>query len=171
MKRITIKDIANYLSLSTSTVSRALVDDKNIRRETKEQVLQAARELGYRPNPVARNLKSGHSNTVGVIVPEMVTPFASKIIDGIQSVFNPLGIKVVIADSREDPDRELENFRLMEQFMVDGIIVGICDYKRNRTEIERLLQSGMPIVFYDRIPHGLDVSQVIVDDYMKSFFL
>lgn len=69
MKHITIKDIAEALCLSTSTVSRALSDDKNIRRETKEKVLTTARQLGYNPNPVALNLKYGRTNTIGVIVP------------------------------------------------------------------------------------------------------
>lgn len=69
MKHITIKDIARHLSLSVSTVSRALINDKNIRQETKERVLETAKMLGYKPNPVATNLKYGHTNTVGVIVP------------------------------------------------------------------------------------------------------
>lgn len=171
MKRITIKDIARHLCISVSTVSRALTDDKNIRRETREQVLAAAKELGYRPNPVATNLKYGHTNTVGVIVPEMVTPFAAKVIKGIQEVLYANKIKVIIADSNEDPEQEYGNLRMMEQFMVDGIIVGIADYKRNQDEYRRLQAEGMPLVFYDRIPYGLDVSKVIVDDYMKAFFL
>lgn len=171
MKRVTIKDIAEALRISTSTVSRALVDDHNIRTETKQLILETARKMGYRPNPVARNLKSGRSNTVGVLVPEMVTPFASCVVEGIQEILYAEGIKVIIADSREDPQRELENMKLMERFMVDGIVVSLCDYNRNIDEIKELKQRGMPMVFYDRIPKGLDVSQVIVDDYMKSFFL
>lgn len=171
MKHVTIKDIARHLSLSVSTVSRALVDDKNIRRETKEKVLETAKALGYRPNPVATNLKYGHTNTVGVIVPEMVTPFASQVINGIQSVLYANGIKVVIADSGEDPVKERENLQTMERFMVDGIIIGLCSYKENKDEYIRLQEAEMPMVFYDRIPHGVNVSQVIVDDYMKAFFL
>lgn len=171
MKHVTIKDIALHLNISTSTVSRALANDKNIRRETRERILQAARELGYRPNLVAKNLKAGHSNCVGVIVPEMVTPFASKVVDGIQSILYPLGTKVIVADSHEDSHRELTNLTMMEDFMVDGIIISVCDYMHNRTTFERLQAAGMPMVFYDRIPHGLNVAQVIVDDYMKSFFL
>ena len=143
MKYITIKDIARHLSISVSTVSRALGDDKNIRKETKEKVIEAAKRLGYRPNPVAINLKYGHTNTVGVIVPEMVTPFASRVINGIQEVLHTKNIKVIIAESGGDPEKEKENLQLMEGFMV----------------------------FYDRIPYGLEVPQVIVDDYMKSFFL
>ncbi len=171
MKHVTIKDIARHLSISVSTVSRALVDDKNIRKETKEKVLKAAKELGYKPNPVATNLKYGHTNTVGVIVPEMVTPFVSRVMSGIQEVLYANGIKVIIAESGEDPEKEKENLRLMERFMVDGIIISPCSYKRNKEEFLRLQQAEMPMVFYDRIPHGLDVPQVIVDDYMKSFFL
>lgn len=171
MKHITIKDIAQELCISVSTVSRALADDKNIRKETKEKVLEMARKLGYRPNPVATNLKFGHTNTVGVIVPEMITPFASTVINGIQEVLYAHGIKVIIANSEEDPEKEKENLRLMERFMVDGIIISQCSYKQNREEYLRLQNAEMPMVFYDRIPHGMDVSQVLVDDYMKAFFL
>lgn len=171
MKYVTIKDIARYLSISVSTVSRALANDKNIRKETKEKVLETAEKLGYKPNPVATNLKYGHTNTVGVIVPEMVTPFASRVISGIQNVLYANGIKVIIAESGEDPEKEKENLQLMERFMVDGIIISQCSYKKNKKEYLRLQKAEMPMVFYDRIPYGLDVPQVVVDDYMKSFFL
>ena len=133
-------------------------------------MIEAAKRLGYRPNPVAINLKYGHTNTVGVIVPEMVTPFASRVINGIQEVLHTKNIKVIIAESGGDPEKEKENLQLMEGFMVDGIIC-LCSYKRNKEEYARLQQAGMPMVFYDRIPYGLEVPQVIVDHYMKSFFL
>lgn len=171
MKHVTIKDIARHLSLSVSTVSRALVDDKNIRKETKEKVLEMAKALGYKPNPVATNLKYGHTNTVGVIVPEMVTPFASQVINGIQSILYANGLKVIIAESGEDPKKERENLLMMERFMVDGIIICLCSFKENKEEYLRLQRAEMPMVFFDRIPYGLDVSQVIVDDYVKSFLL
>lgn len=171
MKRVTIKDIASHLHLSTSTVSRALVDDKNIRRETRDRILAAADELGYRPNPVAKNLKYGRTNTIGMIVPELVTPFAAEVSKGVKSVFYPLGMKVLLADSEEDSAKELENLRMMERFMVEGIIISICDYKRNMNEFGDLMRKGMPIIFYDRIPQGLEASRVVVDDYTKSFFL
>lgn len=171
MKHVTIKDIANHLTLSVSTVSRALTDDKNIRKETKEKVLAAAKALGYRPNPVATNLKYGRTNTVGVIVPEMVTPFASQVIEGIQKVLYAKGLKVIIAQSDENPQREKENLQLMESFMVDGIIICLCHHAENRAFYTRLQEEGIPMVFFDRIPEDKDVSKVIVDDYAKSFFM
>ncbi|WP_291542464.1 LacI family DNA-binding transcriptional regulator [Bacteroides sp.] len=171
MERITIKDIAKELSVSVATVSRALSGDKNIRRETREKIMETAERLGYMRNPVAINLQSGRTNTIGVIVPEMDTPFYGRITDGIQNVLYRKGLKVIIAQSGENPEREKENLRVMESFMVDGIIVGICHKDRNKNEFQRLMDKGIPLVFYDRIPVDINVSKVIVDDYIKTFFL
>lgn len=171
MKHITIKDIAREVGMSVSTVSRALAGDKNIRSETRDKVVEVAIRLGYRPNPVARNLKSGKSNTIGVIVPEMVTPFASEIVAGIQEIMYPAGIKVMIANSNEDYHNEASNFEMMERFMVDGIIVSLCDWQRNHDVVRHMIDKGMPMVFFDRLAHGFDVAQVVVDDYRMSYFM
>lgn len=171
LKHVTIKEIADRLLLSTSTVSRALVGDKNIRRETKEKVLEMANRLGYRTNTMARDLKSGRTNTIGVLVPEMVTPYASTLIDGIKKTLFKMNMRVVVADSHEQASQEADNLDLMERFRVDGIIISVTDSKANRSRLEDLMARGTPIVFIDRVPHGMEVSQVIVDDYMKSYFL
>ena len=78
---------------------------------------------------------------------------------------------MIVADSNEDPAREQENLRMMEHFMVDGIIISQASCLKNKDEYLRLQQLEMPMVFYGRIPHGLEVSQVLVDDYAKSFFM
>lgn len=171
MKHITIKDLAKLLNVSIATVSRALNNDKNIKEDTKHRILQAAEQYGYRRNPIAINLKSGRSNTIGVIVPEINTPFFSKIIEGIQNVLYANGWKVIVAYSNENTDREKENLLLMEQFMVDGVIIGICHKDKNKDVFTNLMAKGIPLVFYDRIPSDIEVSKVIIDDYRKSFFL
>ena len=172
MKHVTIKDIARSLCISVSTVSRALTDDKNIRRETRDAVLREAERLGYRRNPVAMNLKMGRTNTIGVIVPEMHTPYASQVVAGIQSILYKNNQKVMIAESDEDPNRERESLQMMEEFMVDGLIVSICSYKHNAEIYRRLAKEGVAIVFYDRIPHGMDdMPQVMVDDNNDSSFM
>lgn len=172
MKHVTIKDIARSLCISVSTVSRALTGDKNIRRETREAVLREAERLGYRRNPVAMNLKMGRTNTIGVIVPEMHTPYASQVVAGIQSVLYKNNQKVMIAESDESPLRERESLQMMEEFMVDGLIVSLCSYRQNVDVYRRLAAAGMAIVFYDRIPHGLDdMPQVMVDDNNDSYFM
>ncbi len=171
MKHVTIKDLASRLHLSTSTVSRALSDDKNIRRETREQVLALAAELGYRRNEVALGLKRGRTNTVGIIVPEMVTPFGAEVIGSIQQVLFEQGLRVIITQSEENPATERENLHLMEQFRVDGIIIDLCHNRENEEEYRRIQNEGTPIVFYDRVPEADDVTKVVVDDYVQSFFL
>lgn len=171
MKHITIKDIARSLSISVSTVSRALTDDKNIRKETRDMVLEEAQRLGYKRNPVAMNLKMGRTNTIGVIVPEMHTPYASQVIKGVQEVLYKKNQKVMIAESDENPDRELENLKMMEQYMVDGLIVSLCSYRKNIEMYRQLADGGMAIVFYDRIPYDLQMPQVLVDDNVDSYFM
>lgn len=165
MKRITIKDLARHLLLSTSTVSRALINDAHIHPETKAKVLDAARELGYKRNPAALNLKYGQSKNIGLVVPEMVTPFSSKVLRGIQNILYPLGYRIIITESDEDPVRERENLLLLEEFNVDGIIINLCDQMKNQEVHQQLLDRGIPLVFFDRIPAvTVDAPQVRVDD-------
>ena len=171
MKYITIKDIAKSLCISVSTVSRALTDDKNIRKETRDMVMAEAKRLGYKRNPVAMNLKMGRTNTIGVIVPEMHTPYAAQVISGIQEVLYKRNQKVLLAESDENADREYDNLNMMEQFMVDGLIVSMCSYRKNSDKYLQLAKQGMAIVFYDRIPYGMDMPQVLVDDNNDSFFM
>ncbi|KXH79081.1 LacI family DNA-binding transcriptional regulator [Chryseobacterium kwangjuense] len=172
MKRITIKDLAKFLSLSTSTISRALLDDKNVNLETRKRVLDAADQLGYKPNLTALNLKSGQSKTIGVVVPEMITPFSAKVLEGIQHVLYPLGYRLVITQSDENPLIERKNLQLLEDFNVDGIIINVCHETYNNDVYRRMMAQGTPLVFFDRIPDkSLDVSKVVVDDYISSSLL
>lgn len=171
MKYVTIKDIAKELKISKSTVSRALADDHNVSEQTKEKVLELANKLGYRRNEMAANLRKKNSFTVGIIVPEMITPFFMYVIVSIQEELNRQNFKVIITQSHEDADAELYNLKLMEKYRVDGIIMSICDRKKNIREYIRLKDKGIPIVFFDRIPDNVYASKVVVDDYKKSFFM
>lgn len=115
------------------------------------------------------NLKMGRSNTIGVIVPEMHTPYAAQVISGIQEILYRKNQKVVLAESDENAEQEYENLNMMEQFMVDGLIASMCSYRKNTDKYQQLAKQGMAIVFYDRIPYGMDMSQVLVDDNNDSF--
>lgn len=171
MKHVTIKDIAKQLVVSVSTVSRALNDDPNIRKETRDLIIETAQRMGYRRNPVAMNLKNGYTKTIGVLVPEMTTPYAARVIEGIQHVCYANNYKVLIASASEDWEKERSNLEIMKQFMIDGIIACSCDYHKNTELFKEIIDSGVPIVFYDRIPYGINAPQVIIDDETKAFFL
>ncbi|MBB6501123.1 LacI family DNA-binding transcriptional regulator [Pedobacter cryoconitis] len=169
MKRITIKDLAKHLLLSTSTISRALVNDKNIHPDTKKKVLDAVEKLGYRPNPTALNLKYGQSKNIGFVVPEMITPFTSKVLRGIQNILYPLGYRVIITESDENPLIERKNLLLLEEFNVDGIIINLCHKSYNQDLYQQIMDRGIPLVFFDRIPgKSLDASKVMVNDNIKA---
>lgn len=95
-KPITIKDIAKKLGLSTSTVSRALSDSWEIKKETKELVIKTAAELNYHPNTQAKGLVTKKSYTIGIVVPELVTSFFPMIISGIQKILMHEGYQILI---------------------------------------------------------------------------
>ncbi|AZA77290.1 LacI family transcriptional regulator [Chryseobacterium sp. G0186] len=169
MKRITIKDLSKFLSLSTSTISRALLNDKNVNEETRKRVLDAAHTLGYKPNLTALSLQSGHSKTIGVVVPEMITPFSARVLKGIQNILYPIGYRIIITQSDEDPMIERKNLQLLEEFNVDAIIINLCHETQNNDVYQSIMDLGIPLVFFDRIPHkSLDVSKVIVNDYITA---
>ena len=171
MKRVTIKDIASHLCISVSTVSRALADDRNIRKETRELIFRTAKELGYQRNPLAASLRSGRSNTVGVLVNEMVSPFASQVIQGIQNIMHFNGISILICNSDNDPDQERRNIQIMENSLVDGIIVSLCHTGQNIDELKRLQGRGVPMVFFDHSPAGMTAPKVVANNYDKAFYL
>ena len=169
MKRITIKDLSNHLLLSTSTILRAFTGDKNIHPETFKKVMVGAAELGYRPNLSALSLRYGQSKTIGLVVPEMITPFSSAVLHGIQHILSPKGYRFIILQSDKNHVIEKQNLLLVEKFNVDGIIVNLCDTNKNEDTFNALLKKGIQLVFFDRIPAAsLAVSKVIVDDSIKA---
>lgn len=169
MKRITIKDLAKHLSLSTSTISRAFVNDQNIHHETKKRILDAAAELGYKPNQTALSLKYGHSKNIGFVVPEMLTPFSASVLEGIHNILTPKGYRVIIQQSDENPDIERENLLFLEEFNVAAIIINMSHDSRNLELYKKLIDRGTPLIFFDRIPEiSLDVPKVIINDHIQA---
>ncbi len=170
MKRVTIKDIAAYLRLSVSTVSRALADDKNIRQETRNKVFAAADELGYKRNVIAANLRRGKSNTIAVVVNQMITPFASRVIAGIQKYCNEHHIYMVTCNSDNSPEMELETLTMIEHSLMDGIIAIPCGSK-NREKYEFMSHHDVPLVFIMLPSTDPESSCMVVNYYDKAFFL
>ena len=170
MPYVTIKDIAKQLGISASTVSRALRNEKNISPDTKKSVIELADQLGYKPNTNAVNLRQRKTQIIGIIVPEMVTSFFITVINRIQEILYNDGYEVIITQSQEDPEKELKNLRLLENYRVEGIIMSICHLNQNNEEYIRLQKKGINIVFFDRVP-DIDAPKIVINDYQKSFFL
>lgn len=166
---ITIKDIARELKISPSTVSRALKDHPDISAETKRAVNELARKFNYQPNAVALSLKQRRTNTIGVIIPEIVHYFFSSVISGIEDVAYDAGFNVIICQSNEKYDREVINTRTLLANRVDGILVSISKETQNFDHLFKVRDNEVPIVFYDRVVPGFDADQVIVDDLEAGY--
>lgn len=172
MKYTTIIDIAKQLGISKSTVSRALRnDDQNVNIETKKKILALAEEMGYTRNEMAVNLRHKSTKTIGIVVPEMITPFYMKFITCAQQILNRQGYRVALAQSHESTEAELANLKMFEDYRVEGILISVCHTSKNLDVYRRLIQKGIPMVFFDRTITELSASKVKIDDYIKAFFL
>jgi LacI family transcriptional regulator len=166
--QITIKDIARELGISPSTVSRALKDHPDISKETKKAVNELAVKLNYQPNIVALNLRTQKTNTIGVVIPELVHFFFSTVISGIEDVAYNAGYNVILAQSNESLEREKTDLKALFNSRVDGMLISISRETVEYDHIEAILSRGVPIVFYDRMYPNNVTSNVIVDDYIGS---
>jgi DNA-binding LacI/PurR family transcriptional regulator len=166
---VTIKDIARALGLSTSTVSRALRDSYEISPETKQLVLDYARQINYRPNPIALSLKEKRSRSIGVIVSEIANSFFSQIINGIESIAYSKGYNVIIAQSRESYERELINMDFLSSRSVDGFLISVSTETKDFSHIRDLYERGLPIVFVDRMVADIDTHKVVADNFKGAY--
>ena len=153
--QITIKDIARALNVSPSTVSRALKDNPDISQETRDAIHAYAREHNYKPNTLAVNLRASRSNTIGVIIPQLVHHFFSCVLSGIEKAAAEAGYNIIVAQSNESYEQEVK--------IVHSFLAARYDH------YQELLDNDIPIVFYDRICTGLKTERVVVDDYAGSF--
>ena len=169
MKHKTIIDIAKELKISVSTVSRALNNHPDIHENTKLLVNKVAKRIGYVPNPIALGLRKNRTSTIGVIVPEIKHDFFSSAISGIEEIAYHSGFTIIVCQSNESYDREVINTRALMHHRVAGIIVSISQTTKNGNHFKELNKHGIPLVFFDRVCHDINVSKVIIDDRKSAF--
>ncbi|MBZ0244208.1 MAG: LacI family transcriptional regulator [Bacteroidales bacterium] len=170
MKRqVTIKDIAQKLGLSTSTISRALKDHPDISPKTRTAVKELAALLGYRPNRIALNLRNNSTNTIGLIIPEIEHYFFSAIINGIEEVAYKNDYSVMVFQSDESYKREVINTQAVLTNRVDGVLVSFSKETKDFSHFQKLIDNEIPVVFFDRVIDALQADQVVADDYQGAF--
>lgn len=168
--QVTIKDIARELGVSPSTVSRALKDHPDISPATKQQVRDLVEKLKYKPNAVALSLRSRKSNTIALIVPEIVHHFFSSVISGIEDVAQEAGYHVMIFQSNESHEREVAIAESLSSIQADGLLVSIAKSSRKFGHFAELMSEGMPLVFFDRACDEIEADKVIVDDFNGALY-
>ena len=169
---MTMKDIARELGISVSTVSRALKDSPRISAERRAMIQQYAREHNFTPNVLAESLRRSKVQpikVIGVIMPEFTHFYFSSVLAGIEEEASARGYLIMVAQSGESYEREVRICQSFYENKVCGIIVSQAKNTHRYDHFERLMEAGVPLVFYDRICTGVDASRVVVDDYMGAF--
>ena len=146
--KVTISDVARLAGVSTATVSHTINNTRYVSEETKEKVYKAITELGYTPDASARSFRTGKKRTVGFIVPDISNKFFGTMIETVENYLSAQGYHLIIANTKEDADREETNVRLLTAGLVDGLLIAstMDDFDR----FDRLIPSGFPVVLVDR---------------------
>lgn len=169
---MTMKDIAKEFGISVATVSRALKDSPRISEERRKAIQQYAREHNFYPNIIGAALRHNRvmpSRMIGVIVPEFTHYYFSSILTGIEEATAARGFNIMVALSGEKYEREVSICENFHRYKVCGVIVSQAKDTKNYDHYQRLLDAGIPLVFYDRICTGVNASRVVVDDYMGAY--
>ncbi|MFN4189845.1 MAG: LacI family DNA-binding transcriptional regulator [Pseudothermotoga sp.] len=162
--KVTIKDIAKAVGVNVSTVSRALNGKPGVSDTLREKITQIADQMGYSPDMTATGLKKGKTKIIGVLIPDIANPFFAQIVRGMEKVFHPVGYHLLLCSTDEDPEHEEENLKTLMRQRVEGILAAPVDSGGNKVFYTRVLQSGIPLVFFDRIVPDIDTSYVITDN-------
>lgn len=169
MGNVNIKDLANALGLSTSTVSRAFRGNSDINLKTKERILAKAKEMHYQPNHYASNLREQRSHTIAVVVPELANNFFAQAINGIETVAREQGYHVLIYRTGDDFMKEVSFINDLHNGRVEGIIMSASGESQNHDYLMGLKAKGIELVFFDRVYDDIEASKVITNDYESSF--
>jgi LacI family transcriptional regulator len=166
-RKITLKQIARELDVSISTVSKALRNSIEISEDTRQKIQAFAKLYNYRPNNIALSLKNRKTKTIGIIIPEIVHHFFSKVITGIELVANKRGYNVIVGLSNESFDKEVINMQMLANGSIDGFILSIAKETLQQQDYHHFTETinqGMPIVMFDRVVNEILCDKVIVDD-------
>jgi LacI family transcriptional regulator len=168
-EKATIHDIARKLNITASTVSRALKDHPRISAETKKAVHKAALKLNYQPNHIAAALRNGKSNIIGIIVPTADRSFFSSVIRGIEEIANSAKYNVMICQTYDIYEKEVASIEALLNARVDGIIASHSKGTVNFDHYNKVKERGIPLIFFDRSNDQLEVSHVVIDDFLGAF--
>ncbi len=161
---VTIRDVARVANVHPGTVSRALNEETRalVNQETAERVLRAAEQLGYRPNRIARGLKTNRSYTIGVLIPDITNPLFPPILRGIEDRLDEAGYTSLIVNTDNDRDRERSHLEAMRARQVDGFISATA--RLDREFLADVAAGGAPLVLVNRSLEDGSVPAVTVND-------
>jgi LacI family transcriptional regulator len=168
-KRATLKDIAESLNVSITTVTRALKNHPDISIKLKEQIVLLAEEMHYRPNHFASSLRKRRSGIIGVIIPKVIHYFSSTLLSGIIKTAGAHCYQVIISESNNELEREKLSLMNMINSGVDGVLIAVSNNTMDETHLLILEQEEIPFVFFDKVPEFINGPKVLTDDKKGAF--
>ena len=166
---VTIKDIAKYLGISVATVSRALRDTYDVSKDTRERVLKAATDLKYKPNYNAIGLAKRSTHNIGIILPFITNYYFSTVMTGIQEAAYAKNYNIILFLTNDSPERELAVIEDLSIATLDGLLVSISSDSDSCDHFQQVINEGVPVVFFDRVPTHIKTSKVMQDDFNGAF--
>ena len=170
--KTTLKQLAAELNLSISTVSKALKNSYEINEKTIARVQALAKKYNYRPNRMALSLKSNETKTIGVIIPNILNYFFSKVLLGIEEEANSNGYQIIICLSNNQFQKEADSLQLLSDGSVDGFILSIAretQTKQLNSHFKKIINEGYPIVMFDRVSEKIECDKVVIDDFKAAY--
>lgn len=168
-KDVTIYDIAEKLNLATSTISRALQDHHTISKKTIKKVKETAEKMGYVPNTLAAGLRGNKTKTIGVLIPTITQPFLSSLISGIEIAAQKSGYTVIIMQSHDSYEEEVNMAKALYSNRVSGVISSLAMETRDTSHFDQFISNNIPLVFVDRVPKDFNTFRVIIDNYAAGY--
>lgn len=150
------------------TVSRALNDRDNVDEQTKQRVIEKARNMGYTPNRVAKSLVSRKTHTIGVVIPEITHAFFPEVVRGIEEVTYNSDYQLFLTNANEQFEREKEAIETLRAQRVDGLLISSSLAKEDYSFYERIIKGGAKVVFFDRYIEDIGASCVSVNDHESA---
>jgi len=166
--KFTIKDVAKIAGVSKATVSRALGEYGYVKKETKRKVLNAAREIGYKPDVIARSMVTGHTRTIGLVVADIENPFFARLAHGINDTLTSEDYNLIVCGTNESIDEERKVIEGLTQKRIDGLIIAPTS-SREGTHISEFFQNKLPVVLVDRVIEDVKFDAVCVKNTEGSY--
>lgn len=169
-KKISLSDIALSLGVSKTLVSMVLnnrANEKGISKETQKRVWEKIKEMNYKPNMMARGLRLGRSNIIGLIVSDIANPFYARIARFVENYLEPKGYNIMICSTDEDIEKEIRLTRMLKDRQIDGLI--ISSSQKNSREFKAMMEEKYPFVLIDRIMSDMKTNSVAVDNFRGAY--
>jgi LacI family transcriptional regulator len=164
MKRVTIKDIAALAGVNISTVSRALKDHPDIGHALRDKIKQLAQDLNYHPNMMAVQLRRQKSRTIGLIIPDTNTFFIPSLIKGISQTVKKHGYRLLVLQSGESFEQEIENVHICNEYGVEGLLISLTNKTEHLEHLDVIQEAGISVVLVDKILENTHFDSVTIDD-------